>query len=111
MARQLPTFPGPKRSPHRRYPWEDWQNGNVWEIEQGVDFTTSAEIMRNYLHKRAADQGVSVRVTKRRPTAKEIRREHRMSSGDERRVLAARLARAAEGEVVTLVFQFQDAAV
>jgi hypothetical protein len=37
MARKLDQFPGLST---RRYPWEDWLNGDVWQLFEGEDFNS-----------------------------------------------------------------------
>ena len=52
MARQLPHFPRRPPERHRRYPWEAWTDGSVWEIRRGVDYDVATENMRINLHMR-----------------------------------------------------------
>jgi hypothetical protein len=35
VARRLDTFP-PSRT--RRYPWDEWLNGDIWQLVPGEDF-------------------------------------------------------------------------
>jgi len=36
MAHRVEEFPEPVSQ--TRYPWEDWLDGNIWELTPGVDF-------------------------------------------------------------------------
>lgn len=49
MARMLDAFPENLQSRDGKYPWsgpEGWANGNVWELEEGVDFDTKINSFR-----------------------------------------------------------------
>jgi hypothetical protein len=50
--------------PGNLYPWSDWQNGQWWTIEAGVDFDASLALktMRDQLHVRARASKVKVRT-------------------------------------------------
>lgn len=37
MAERLDAFPGLST---RRYPWEEWLNGDVWQLFAGEDYTS-----------------------------------------------------------------------
>lgn len=62
MARKLKAFPEDQVSKH---PWDDYLNGDIWEIQQGEDFDCKPVVMRNQIyntaHKRDLDARVSVR--------------------------------------------------
>lgn len=45
---------------HAKYPWDDWQDGRVWEITAGEDFTTTPRYMQTQLHVRARHIGRQV---------------------------------------------------
>lgn len=32
-----------------KYPWDEWTDGSVWELVEGVDFHCSAETMRGQI--------------------------------------------------------------
>lgn len=50
---------GPVHRRHAKYPWDQWQNGEIWEIERGPekDFGTSPRYMQTQLHVRARHIG------------------------------------------------------
>lgn len=55
MARvvdDLRTYGGPIEDQGRfsDYPWDEWTDGNFWEITQGEDFVVSLPTMRVYLY-------------------------------------------------------------
>lgn len=58
MARKVTELPG--RSRNSEYPWDQWFDGDVWELEQGEDFTTSVEGMRSVLHGAAKRLGYAL---------------------------------------------------
>jgi hypothetical protein len=65
MARRLNEFPsGDGPGAPRRYPWDQWTDGGVWEIRQGEDYDVDTENMRVNLHMRADAHAVKVRTTK-----------------------------------------------
>ena len=42
MARRLDEFPGHST---RRYPWEEWLNGEVWQLFPEEDFNSKSHTM------------------------------------------------------------------
>jgi len=48
----------------RRYPWEQWCDGSIWEIRQGEDYDVPTENMRVNLHERAKQRVMKVRTEK-----------------------------------------------
>ena len=69
MATKLQGFPT-KAEGDTRYPWADYEDGDVWEVKQGedgdptADFTISVESFRTLLHNRAKTQGKTVKTKK-----------------------------------------------
>lgn len=56
---------GPVHRRHAKYPWDDWQDGRIWEIQGGgKDFDVSPRYMQTQLHVRARHIGrlVTTRV-------------------------------------------------
>lgn len=43
MARKLESFPA---SSGARYPWDEWLDGNVWELVSGEDYTAKSPTFR-----------------------------------------------------------------
>lgn len=66
MARVLEDFDFRKR-PHSRHPWDTWLDGQVWELRQGVDFSSEPPNMRGAAHAAAAKRGLTVRTSIRGP--------------------------------------------
>lgn len=62
MATAKDTRDTSVRPPGIKYPWDDWQNGKWWTIEQGEDFQCSVRAMRDQLHVRARATGVRVKT-------------------------------------------------
>lgn len=53
MAKRLKEFPGEAARKQRRYPWAEWTDGGVWEIQRGTDYDVATENMRVNLHMKA----------------------------------------------------------
>lgn len=49
-----------------KYPWAEWFDGDVWELQQGRDFYCTPKSFRPLAHRTARDYGGRVR-TKFRP--------------------------------------------
>jgi hypothetical protein len=47
-----------------KYPWEEWMDGSMWEIEQGVDFSVDIPVVNfvNGMHAKARKKGKRVRT-------------------------------------------------
>jgi hypothetical protein len=43
MARRLDSFPAQTGS---RYPWDEWLDGNPWELVPGEDFASKSSTLR-----------------------------------------------------------------
>lgn len=64
MATKLPAFP-----PHLigrytadRYPWDEWLDGDVWDLEPGKDFHVKTQSMRTMAVAKAKERGFKVRT-------------------------------------------------
>lgn len=44
MARRLDSFPAQSGS---RYPWDEWLDGNAWELIPGEDFASKSTTLRS----------------------------------------------------------------
>lgn len=64
MARKLASFEeGGYRSTSRsKYPWHEWEDGSIWEIEHGVDFQVELKDMASGIYMRAKNIGKKVTV-------------------------------------------------
>ena len=61
---------GPQRPRGNKYPWDEWTDGEEWEVEQGVHFTCSVQSFRSYLYSYAVEHGLEVetkRLSRREP--------------------------------------------
>ncbi len=59
MARRLDEFPG---AAARRYPWEQWLNGEVWQLSAGEDFTSKPGTVVQSARARARRMGGGLRT-------------------------------------------------
>jgi hypothetical protein len=65
MARRVERFEKDvQEGTPRRYPWEQWSDGSVWEIRQGEDYDVPTENMRINIHERAKQRVMKVRTEK-----------------------------------------------
>jgi hypothetical protein len=63
MARTLKRFDFPERhAANSRYPWDQWLDGQIWQITRGEDFDISTESMRVRLYPAAKARGGSIRT-------------------------------------------------
>lgn len=64
MARKLNEFPtGLKPERPTLYPWNDWLNGEVWELAQGEDFKVTADSLRTQARVNANKKGGHIQAT------------------------------------------------
>jgi hypothetical protein len=59
MAARLQTFP---ESSARRYPWETWLDGSVWQLFRGEDYQASSKTIVATARSRAKRMNGSVRT-------------------------------------------------
>ena len=52
MAETIEAFDF-ERGRRAKYPWKEWTDGQIWKVEQGVDFHCSPESLRYSVHGRA----------------------------------------------------------
>ena len=64
MAQRVDTFDfGRHRGgAPRKYPWEEWLDGSIWELTHGKDFEPAPRVFRTMAYTRARDHGVSLRT-------------------------------------------------
>jgi hypothetical protein len=60
MAKRLEVFPSFRSEP--RYPWDEWLDGSVWELEQGRDFTSKVPTFRANAQTQARKRGGAIRT-------------------------------------------------
>jgi hypothetical protein len=60
MARKVEAFP--KAPDSSRYPWEEWLDGDVWELAQGEDFKGKSNAFRSNARSRAKKRGGKIRA-------------------------------------------------
>lgn len=59
MARVVKWEP-PARAARTKYPWDEWFNGQAWELERGVDFATTIRGMQSTVLTRARRLDIAV---------------------------------------------------
>ena len=64
MGRRLDLFPEKPSHGQRRYLWDEWTDGSVWEIQRGEDYDVATENMRVNLHIKADSLRCKVRTRK-----------------------------------------------
>ena len=55
----------------QKYPWDRWENGEIWEIAQGQDYEISTQNMQVTLHLRASKDNKKVQTRRVRDEARE----------------------------------------
>lgn len=60
MSRIIDEMPADRRDGRRIYPWDQWTDGRIWEIERGVDFSVSAEKMAGNIRTYASRRGFNI---------------------------------------------------
>lgn len=64
MAERVKEWPQWKPAPRRtKYPWDEWLNGDMWVLEQGKDFTSAPERMRQVIGMTARYRGLRVKTS------------------------------------------------
>lgn len=66
MANKVDTFPAARGL--AAYPWEDWEDGSIWQIRHGEDFDIPVEGMSSSLYQRAKRVCKRVKVAVRDDT-------------------------------------------
>jgi hypothetical protein len=61
MARVVEEFP--VQPTHSKYPWQDWLNGQVWELIPGEDFQGKPATFRSVAIGQAKKRGGKVRTS------------------------------------------------
>ena len=51
-----------KRARSRNYPWDDWFDGRIWQLEQGTDFDGPAVSLERVIRTSANRRGIKVRI-------------------------------------------------
>ena len=64
MAKVVNSMPPRSRGRSFLYPWDDWLNGQVWELRQGVDFQTATYSFVTYVLKIIRVRGLPLRVSR-----------------------------------------------
>jgi hypothetical protein len=60
MARKLSEFPKPVR--RAKYPWDQWLDGSVWELQAGEDYDTTTASMRASASRAAKELGRDIKT-------------------------------------------------
>ena len=60
MAERLDDFEWSRAG--KKYPWDQWFNGEVWKLTKGEDFTIRVDSMITSAYQIAKKRGVRVRV-------------------------------------------------
>ena len=66
MAKEI-SGEWPQNSHKTKYPWDQWLNGNVWELLEGVDFTNDLQRMRVQTYVAAGKRGLKARTSQSGP--------------------------------------------
>lgn len=61
MAKALKNYEFPP-SRRRKYPWDTWMDGQVWQLNRGDDFVVGFDQMRKNVYNAAWSRGLHVRT-------------------------------------------------
>lgn len=61
MAHTLTEFPKHRGRPNI-YNWDIWTNGEVWQLERGVDFTCDPRSFRTLVHRTKRARGIQAKT-------------------------------------------------
>jgi hypothetical protein len=65
MAKKLDAMPVVKSgSQANRYPWDEWLNGEVWQLERGTDFIPESSVFATFANRKVRDAGLALRVSR-----------------------------------------------
>jgi hypothetical protein len=62
MAKNLKSYEFASGGGRQKYPWEQWFNGDIWELTDGDDFQCNIATMRMQTHKQAKARGLRVKT-------------------------------------------------
>ena len=62
MAKKLSDYTFPAVGRPVKYEWTTWSDGDVWELEKGVDFDSNVKTMRTNACLYAKKNGMKVRT-------------------------------------------------
>lgn len=62
MASKLSKYEFTTRGRHDLYPWDQWMDGSIWQVERGSDFHSDPESFRTGLHQKASKHNMKVRT-------------------------------------------------
>jgi hypothetical protein len=67
MAEKLREFDFTSSRPRRtdgsyNYPWDDWFDGDIWKLEEGVDFPGEPLMMERIIRTRATNRGAKIKL-------------------------------------------------
>jgi len=66
MAKKLNTLPNIPIARHPGiYPWHEWLDGSIWQLEQGTDFTMKTAMMQTYILNKIRRTGLNLQVSRR----------------------------------------------
>ena len=62
MAKKVSAWP--TNSSNTRYPWDQWLDGNIWELTKGSDLAQDSEHSRAQVYIAARNRGKKARTTR-----------------------------------------------
>ena len=62
MAETLEEYPWHKPHGNRKYPWEQWTDGQIWRAKRNEDYTITSQQLMSRLRTKANLYGLKVRV-------------------------------------------------
>lgn len=62
MAEVLDQWPTIQRTRQSRYPWDQWTNGQIWQVREGDDFESNLKTFVQGLYAYGKRHGLKVEV-------------------------------------------------
>lgn len=62
MAQVLANFPEKAKHSREQYPWDQWLDGNIWQLVSGEDYWIKRQSFRARAMQKAYDRGGTVRM-------------------------------------------------
>jgi hypothetical protein len=53
----------PARAANQKYPWDEWLDGDIWQLTPGEDFTAATEMFRRQCYSAARGRGGKARAS------------------------------------------------
>ncbi|MFB6548693.1 hypothetical protein [Streptomyces sp. NPDC056405] len=88
-----------RRGAPSKYPWDEWTDGSMWHLKQGIDYQTTTKVFRDTVynvarrrgqkvHTRELDDGIVITFPQTQQPPDDSRIRYFLSGADLRRVIS-----------------------